>query len=73
MPPTILKITASVKPMILNGMSIIQKRMKRKNKPMAKGQHKEKSINQSRIAIIVFMKLIFTNKSQQSGLTCIKL
>jgi hypothetical protein len=73
MPPTILKITASVKPIILNGIRMIQKKMNRKNNPMAKGQLNVKSMNQSSIAIIVFIELPFSSRHQQSGLTYIQL
>jgi len=45
-----------VKPRILNGMSMIQAMIKRKNSTMASGQHRTKSIHHNNNAIRVFIK-----------------
>jgi hypothetical protein len=54
-PPTILKITSRVNPIILNGNRISQANMNKKNRPMAIGQHKTKSMHHNNNTISVFI------------------
>lgn len=67
-PPTILKITSNVNPNILNGNRMIQAMMKRKNKPMANGQHITKSMHKSIKAIKVFIDKNFLTKLKNQAL-----
>lgn len=55
----ILKITAMVKPRIWNGNRISQKKNRKKNNPIASGQHMLNRMQKSKIAIKNFIMFPF--------------